>query len=251
MPPPARRPPGSWIARASLGLAAVLLAGCAQVSAQLEDAEDPTRVDEVVPSPLLQTVAWSELNGLVSVIARNPTDQVLRRAAAVITVLDDDGDTVATSDTSGIEADCCTAVNVAPGARVGFYVQIPDAARKAAGVEVSYTNLTYAAVTTFGGPTAEATESDLTPNALGTLVRTRVATTGGIIERARVQATVLDGTGELLAVVSTTWDCLRPDQETPVRLQLFHRVPRAAKVGTVAVFPDDRRRTDRAAPSCR
>lgn len=251
MPSSRRRPQRPWFTTLSLGVASVLLAGCAQVTAQLEDAEDATRVDEVLPRPLLDTVAWSELNGLVSVIARNPTDQVLRRADAVITVLDDSGDTLATSDTSGIEVDCCTAVNVAPGAQVGFYVQIPDTARKAADVEVSYTNVTYAATTTFGGPVAEATVSDVEANALGTLVRTRVATTGGIIERARVQATVLDGSGDLLAVVSTTWDCLRPDQETPVRLQLFHRVPRAAEVGTVTVFPDDRRRTDRAAPSCR
>lgn len=245
-----RRPRGRTVATTVVATAA-LLGGCAQVSAQLEDAENSTLAEEVVPSTLLDTVAWSELNGLVSVIVRNPTDQVLRRADAVITVLDDAGQTLATSDTSGIEVDCCTAVNVAPGAQVGFYVQVTEAAEEAADVEVAYTNISYSATTTFGGPVAEATSSEIKANSLGTLVRTSVATTGGIIERARVQATVLDGSGDLLAVVSTTWDCLRPDQETPVRLQLFHRVPRAAEVGTVTVFPDDRARTDRAAPTCR
>ncbi len=231
-------------------LACLLLAGCSDVAAQLEGRDDLSRSTEVLPEPILTTLGWGELNGLVSVIVRNPTKQVLRRADAEITVLDAAGRTLASSNTSGIEAECCTAVNVPPGAVVGFYVQVPDGEVSVSGVAIRYRDVTWSDTTMFGGPVAEATATRLRPNRLGTQVLAEVATSGGIIERAVVQATIVDRSGDLIAVVSTTWDCLRPDEATAVRLQLFHRVPGTARIGGVSVFPDDRSRTGRSAPAC-
>lgn len=211
-------------------------AGCSDLGDRAGD--DPGTSAQVPPTdPIIETVGWAVLDGMVSVLVRNPTDQVLRRARAVITVVDGDGRAVAATATAD-ERRCCTASDVPPDAVFGFYVQLQDPTVVVREVSMDYEDVSWAPGASEGGPVATATPVSLVPTTRGALVTAEVTTTGGPIPRAVVQAVLDAPDGSFLAVVSTTWDCLAPDRPQEVAMELFHRVEAGTSIREVNVFPE-------------
>lgn len=219
--------------------------GCSDTSDRDDGA---TSLGAPVADPVIETVGWAVLDGMVSVLVRNPTDQVLRQARAVITVVDAGGRAVAVTTTPD-EGRCCTATDVPPDAVFGFYVQLEDPATDVREVSVDYADVSWAPGASEGGPVTTATPVSLVPTTRGALVTAEVTTTGGPVPRAVVQAVLDDPDGSFLAVVTTTWDCLAPERPQEVQMELFHRVRAGTSIREVNVFPDTAQATDDA-PRC-
>lgn len=253
---PARRLPGRLVASATvLALAVPVVAGCAQV----RDQADERRVDSgtQVVLPVLDTIDVGLLDGMVSILVRNPTDRLLRSADAVIDVVGPDGRILAGNSIQGTTDYCCTAVNLPPEGTFGFWVQMqPADPADPAGeltlddldVRIDYESVVWAAGSAESGAVATAGPDPSLPiapidpadPALGVDVTFLVDTTGGILDRAMAQAVLTTVDGRLSAVVTGTLPCLDPaDNPSAQRLQLFHEPEPGTTVSSVSVFSLD------------
>jgi hypothetical protein len=222
-------------------LALVLVSGCAQISDQMEGAEVDATPDHAAAVSVMETVDWAELDGLVSVLVRNPTTRMLHRAEAVITVTNSEGEEVATSGRRVYEGPCCTAVDVPPGGTFGFYLYTGDVEGEVEDVEVTYKNMAWGAAGSGGGPVATATPVRIGPNPLGTLAVADVTTQGGPVDQAIVQAVLQGPDDELVAIISGTWTCFQSGPPTRIKMQLYQAAPPGTEIRSVSVYPDDQR----------
>lgn len=212
------------------------LCSCGQLSEQMEGAE----VDSAATSAqeeLLTTVAWAELDGLVSVLVKNPSERTLSRADAVITVLDERGLTMSSSAKKTFEGRCCTAVDVPPGGTFGFYVYVGVLSSEITDVQVDYKNTAWGNAGEAGGPQATAAPFNTYVNAAGSVAVADVTTTGGPIDSALVQAVVNDADGEFVAVISGTWFCFVPGPARRIYMQLYQVLPEGSTIESVSLYP--------------
>jgi hypothetical protein len=222
-------------------LALTLVSGCAQITDQMDGAEVDATPDNASSVSVMETVEWAELNGLVSIVVRNPTARMLHRAEAVITVVNSEGEEVATSRRRVYEGPCCTAVDVPPGGTFGFYLYTGEAPGAVEDVQVTYKNMSWGAAGSGGGPVATATPVRIGPNPLGTLAVADVTTQGGPVDSAIVQAVLEDADGSLVAIISGTWTCFQSGPATRIKMQLYQVAPAGTEIRSVSVFPDDQR----------
>jgi hypothetical protein len=222
-------------------LALALVSGCAQITDQMEGAEVDSVDQDIAPVTVLETVEWAELEGLVSVLVHNPTQRMLRRAEAVITVHNAEGEELATSQRRVYEGPCCTAIDVPPGGTFGFYLYTGDVEGEVEDVEVTYKNTAWGGAASDGGPVATAVPVQLSSNSLGTLAFASVTTQGGPVESALVQAVLEDPEGSLVAIISGTWTCFHPGTPAQIRMQLYQTAPPDTRIRSVTVYPDDQR----------
>src|SRR6478609_6686438 len=125
-------------------LVAALLcgAGCSQISQEASGAESGSGPSRPAARPILDTVAWGVVDGMLSVVVENTTDRTLRNAVRVITARGRGDGQVATSLES--PDGCCSVVDLPPGEEFGFYLDIGDAATDVSRVEVAYRNVAWA-----------------------------------------------------------------------------------------------------------
>lgn len=237
---PATRPgavPARFVGLAAAISSLMALSACSQVTDQLsgavvgDDGSVPTR------TTILETVAWAELDGMVSVLVENPTDRVLRRADAMITVRNERDVVLASSASESMRGPCCTAVDVPPGGTVGFYFYAGEAVAEADRVEISYRNSAWAAEGSPEGPGVDVTPVGLRRNDRGTIAVAEVDTADQAVDTSFVQAMVNGPDGEFLTVISGYWYCLRPGAPQQVQMQLFQRVPAGSSIDAVSVVP--------------
>jgi len=226
------------------------LGGCDVPGSRDDDGRGPDpRVTAALASyePLVQTVEWSELEGLVSVVARNNSDRVLTGARARLTVLDGAGSVLALAD--GGETESVLDADVAPGSTYAFTVDLGEAAHVDR-VEVAFADVSW--------EPARSTEDTgrvglqpalLTANGAGAVVGARAVTTGGPVASAVVQARLQASDGRLVAVATTTADCLDPGARRRVWLQLERQVPAGTAIGQVTAYPRTVPDPDGTAPS--
>jgi uncharacterized protein YceK len=219
------------------------LGGCSTISDQLAGSEvDPTVTTSAASADsLLETVTWAELDGLVSVVVRNPTDRVLRRAEAVITLRDSRGTVLASTPapTTAMTArlrdgGCCTVRSLRPGGTYGLYVGTAGPGSEVADVEVTYRDVSWSS-TPLSQVEARAVRIEEGPR--GSVVLADI-TAEEDLPSAVVQAVVTGPDGNLAAVVSGTWTCFEAGDTRRIFMQLFRRVPVGAMVESVAVHPD-------------
>lgn len=226
-----------WLAAALV--LPLLVSGCSEVTAQMDGAEqEPTAGSgpDTAAQTVLTTVEWGEVNGLLSVLVRNDTDRVLRRADAVITVRNDAGVAIGSSAATTIEGRCCTAVEVPPGALFGFYFFLGDAATVDQ-VEVTYKDVLWADAGRNAASQTSIELVDLHDNAAGSAVFADVTTQGEPIEAAVVQALVDGPDGAFEAVISGTWFCFSPGPPDRIAMQLYTTLPPGSSVRSVTAFP--------------
>lgn len=221
-------------------LVLVVASGCSTISDQLAGSEvDPSAATSAAAATdgadsLLETVTWAELDGLVSVLVRNPTDRVLRRADAVITLRDSRGTALAsTVSTRTREGGCCTVRSLRPGGTYGLYVGTAGPGSEVADVEVSYRDVSWSSTAL---PEVEAAPVRIVEGPRGSVVLADV-TAEDDVPSAVVQAVVTDPDGTLVAVVSGTWTCFEAQDTRRIFMQLFRRVPEGSLVESVAVHP--------------
>lgn len=220
------------------------LAGCSTISDQLAGSEvDPAVTTSAASADsLLETVTWGELDGLVSVVVRNPTERVLRRAEAVITLRDSRGTalastpapTTATATTRLRDGGCCTVRSLRPGGTYGLYVGTAGPGSEVADVEVTYRDVSWSSTPP---PRVEALAVRIEEGPRGSVVLADI-TTEDDLPSAVVQAVVTEPDGSLAAVVSGTWTCFEAGDTRRIFMQLFRRVPVGSMVESVAVHPD-------------
>ncbi|MDN4162844.1 hypothetical protein [Nocardioides abyssi] len=224
------------IAVGVLALAPVL-GGCSTISDQLAGSEvDPSAATSAASAESqLETVTWAELDGLVSVVVRNPTDRVLRRAEAVVTLRDSRGVALASTTTPRSREDgCCTVRSLRPGGTYGLYVGTAGPGSEVADVEVTYRDVSWSSTAL---PRVEAEPVRIVEGSRGSVVLADV-TVEKELPSAVVQAVVNDPDGDLVAVVSGTWTCFEAGDTRRIFMQLFRRVPAGSVVESVAVHPD-------------
>ncbi|WKN47255.1 hypothetical protein [Nocardioides sp. Arc9.136] len=230
---------GRVLRTVTAGALVVTLTGCSAISDQLAGEEvDPTAATTAASAgSLLETVGWAELDGLVSVLVRNPTDRVLRRAEAVVTLRDPRGTALASTAvaTRGGGDGCCTVRSLRPGATYGVYVGVDGPASEVASVDVTYRDVSWSDGA--GVPEVRAEPVRIEEGPRGSVVLADV-TADADVPSAVVQAVVTDPGGGLVAVVSGTWSCFAPGGTRRIFMQLFRRVPRGSVVDSVAVHPD-------------
>lgn len=218
------------------------LGGCSTISDQLAGSEvDPTVTTSAASAEsLLETVTWGELDGLVSVVVRNPTDRVLRRAEAVITLRDSRGTALAstpaptTAATRSRDGGCCTVRSLRPGGTYGLYVGTAGPGSEVADVEVTYRDVSWSSTPP---PRVEALAVRIEEGPRGSVVLADI-TAEDDLPSAVVQAVVTEPDGSLAAVVSGTWTCFEAGDTRRIFMQLFRRVPVGSMVESVAVHPD-------------
>ena len=224
---------------ALLALALLLMtSGCSQLGAQMDGAEQDVAPDPAaVNADVLETVEWGEVNGLLSVLVRNTTDRVLRRADAMISVKGKDGASLGSTAATTIEGRCCTAIEVAPGATFGFYFYLEDAA-SVEQVDVTYKNVLWAAAGRTQSSQTSIEPWRLMDNSAGTLLIADVTTKGEPIDAAVIQALIDGPDGTFVAVISGTWFCLAPSAKPRrIKMQLYTQVPRGSTVKSVTAYP--------------
>ncbi|MBC9735593.1 hypothetical protein [Nocardioides marmotae] len=223
----------------------LVLGGCATISDQLAGSEVDPAVSSTAASAdsLLETVSWAELDGLVSVLVRNPTDRTLRRADAVVTLRDERGTALASTVTRPRKGGCCTVRSLRPGGTYGLYVGTVGPGAEVADVEVTYRDVSWssAAIPEVG---AEPVRIEEGPR--GSVVLADVTAQDDDVPSAVVQAVITDRDGGLVAVVSGTWTCFAAGETRRIFMQLFRRVPEGSVVESVSVHPD----TTAVAPEC-
>ena len=214
----------------------MLLCSCSQINAQMSGAEVSDDRPATRSAPILETVDWANLNGMISVLVRNNSGRILRRADAIITLQDTEGVTIGSSANKIVEGSCCTAVDVPPGATFGFYLYNGDAGN-VTGVQVDYKNAAWDAGGSKGGPQATVQPINLHSNRNGAVVSARVTAQGGPIDAAVIQAVLNGPDGEFLSVISGTWFCFVPGQPRRIWMQLFQQVPDGTTVDSISAFP--------------
>lgn len=221
-------------------------AGCTQISRKAAGADSARAPGQTPARPILETVAWGVVDGMLSVVVENTSDRTLRSAVGVITARDRDDVLVATSLES--PDGCCAVVDLPPGQRFGFYVDIGEGAADVTRVDVAYRNVAWA-------PAAEQQPNPLTAHPVGidsstdgAVVVADVRSTEPTVAQASVQAFLNGPDGEFLAVVAGRWYCFAGG-DNEIRMQLPHPVPAGTTVERVVVHPvtDD---AGGAAPPC-
>jgi hypothetical protein len=216
----------------------VALSGCSDIAAQLsgEQVTDPELSEDLV-SPLLETVSWGEVDGMLSVVVRNPGDRTLRHATAVFVARDADGVTVGSSTSSAKKGTCCTVYDLQPDAEYGFYFDVGVDAGQVAEVEVNYRDVAWRTGKTDPVPAMRGAPVALTANTLGAVVVADVTTPASPVRQAIAQA-FLDGPdGEFIAVVSGRWTCFAPGVPRRIQMQLYHPLPAGTTVDSVVAYP--------------
>ena len=256
------REQGQTVRRLGLACAAVAVAigssGCSDLRAQLEGAEvvEPSVDASYAALPtVLETVEWSETDGLVSVIVRNDNDRDLRTAEVTMTARDENGEVLGTYDTSSMGGDssCCTVQSLAPGEEFGLYFAVGEGSDRIDDVELTYSRLTWAQKPS-GSPSPEASDgtavraraTDFVIQQDQTVVRATVEVGEEDIPRALVQAVLRGRSGKLIAVVTGRWSCFEADSTRRIRMELFQPVPLGTGVDSVSIRPIG----DAVAPRC-
>jgi hypothetical protein len=213
----------------------LLLAGCAQINAQLDGAVVADGTPAPGGDPVLAVRSTGSVDGLLSVVLANDTDRTLRYAEAVVEARAADGTRVTTSLDEGSDASCCAIVNLPAGKQYGLYLDVGTDA-EVARVTVSYRDVSWGPAHDDTAPPAlAATPVALRHTADGSVVVADLTSDADVAE-AIVQAFVTDAGGQLLAVVSGRWRCLT-DGTRRLYLQLFHPLPDDARVDRVVVHP--------------
>lgn len=231
-------------------VATLLTSGCSTIHDQLDGAgaPDDPRSTPATPGPILQTMSWGVVDGMLSVVVRNTTDQTLRYAVGVITARTADDRLVAISLEYG-DANCCQVQQLRPGQKYGFYVDVGrDQGEKIARVDVAYRNVAWDQDRSqVDRSRVVARPTRLRETDRGTVVLADVSSR--YPEPLVVaQAFLTDTSGRLVAVVSGHWRCVRPGRQQ-LKMQLFHPVPAGTRVHEVHVHPVDDDPT-RPAPKC-
>lgn len=221
---------------ATLALVAAALSGCSQVQAQMDGAERSVSDESANRQALLETVEWGQVNGLVSVLMRNNSDRILRRADAVVSVRNDSGVAFDNSASVTVEGRCCTAIEVPPGGTFGFYFYAGDTTAVDS-VDVTYQNVQWADAGSSGESVASIVPAHLYRNSEGSAVSADVTALGGPIDAAIVQAVVDGPDGEFLTVISGTWFCFVPGPARRIRMQIYTPLPRGSTTRTVTAYP--------------
>ena len=237
--------------RSFIAALAVVLAGAASGCSAFGQGVDQAQAG---PAPgtgadqsILLTRQWGVVDGMLSVVVENTTDRTLRYADGVISVRTSDNQLL----TSSLEADpsCCDVVDLRPGQQYGFYLDLGEDAEEASRVEVSYRSVSWA---------QETSTEPLLPHLWAKPVELQRGDSDSVVvadlasstaqDEVIAQAFVTDAAGQLLAVVSGRWTCLRSGHQS-IRMQLFHPLPKDAEVDRVLVHPvvDD---PTRPAPDC-
>lgn len=229
-------------------VAALLMGSCSTITDQLDGAgtSDQT-VPTGRPGPILETTTWGVVDGMLSVVVRNTSDRTLRYAEGVVTARTADDQLVASSLESRDTA-CCSVQQLAPGQQYGFYLDVGSAGGDISRVDVAYRNVAWDSVTAIDDHTSVSAQPvGLRDGDLGTVVLADL--TSNRSESAVVaQAFLTDADGDLVAVVSGRWTCVRPGSQR-LRMQLFHPVPPGTRVDDVLVHPVDDDPT-RPTPAC-
>ena len=219
--------------------ATLVVSGCSTIHDQLDGAEAPSGPAETSsrPAPILQTLSWGVVDGMLSVVVRNTTDQMLRYAVGVVSARTADDQLVAISLESK-DANCCEVQQLRPGQKYGFYVDVGSEGPKIARVDVAYRNVAWAQ----DRPAVDDSAVSARPVRLrdkdGDTVVLADVTSKHPEPRVVAQAFLTDRTGRLVAVVSGRWRCLHPGTQR-LRMQLFHPVPPSTRVREVHVHPVD------------
>ncbi|MCD4526280.1 hypothetical protein [Nocardioides sp. cx-173] len=222
---------------ASLG-GLLVLTGCSDLSAQLSGEQSSEPVNEAAaPPPPLVTESWGTVDGLLSVLVRNPSRRTLRYAAATVTARDASGVSVASSRGEAEPRDCCVVTDLPPGATFGLYVDVGTDVESVQDVEVAFRDVAWRAPSPTKPPPMEATAIRLAAGASGAVVLADVATPGGAVDEAVLQAHLVDAHGEFLAVVSGRWACFAAGGSRRIEMQLFHPVPPGTEVASVLAYP--------------
>lgn len=232
----------------------VALTGCSDISAQLSgESEEPdgpagTAGTAAEAAPALETVSWGVVDGMLSVLVRNPSDRTLRHATGALTARDAEGNAVGSSAASAKDGTCCTVADLPPGASYGFYFDVGVDAEQVAEVEVRYREVAWRPGTATPVPAPRVVPTQLTANSLGAVVVAEVAAAQAV-PQAVAQAFLNGPDGEFLAVVSGRWSCFAAGTTRPIQMQLFHPLPAGTTVTSVVAYPlaEDARRP---APSC-
>ncbi len=234
----------------ALALATALtVSGCSQISAQMQDAQEPGSLTSTPKDgPVLVTQQWGVLDGMLSVLVTNTTSRTLHYAQADITARGATNVLVATSRSS-VDGRCCAVIDLPPGQKFGFYFDVGPEGETISEIDVVYRDVTWASSedpsldTTFAAKARR-----VTTNSVGAVVVAEVTTTGGSAGQATAQAFLNDANGDFLAVVSGRWDCFTPGKRL-IRMQLFHTLPPGAVVDSVVMHPvtEDPARPD---PKC-
>ena len=221
---------------ATIAAAALVTSACSSVSDQLDGREvGSLEQSEDSSSSLLVTRQWGVVDGLLSVVVQNATDRTLRYAKGYITARTDQNEIVAAS----IESDgtCCEVVDLAPGEEYGFYLDVGDSASEITRVDMGYRSFSWAPAdeASTGTTAVRAQPVRLDQEPAGAVVRADLLSDGPHDEVV-AQAFLTDEAGDFLAVVSGRWTCL-VDGRRAISMQLFHPLPRGARVERVVVHP--------------
>lgn len=214
----------------------VVLPGCSQVQAQMDGAERSSSERTVSNDSLLETVEWGQVNGLLSVLVRNNTDRVLRRAEAIVSVRNTKGVAVGSSADKTVEGPCCTAVEVPPGGTFGFYFYAGDTSQVEA-VDVAYKNVQWSDAGVSGGSAATIEPAHLFYNSEGSAVTADVTAQGGPIDAAIVQAVIDGPDGNFITVISGTWFCFVPGPPRRILMQIYTALPEGSRIRSVTAYP--------------
>ena len=219
-------------------LAAVLtFSSCSQISAQLENAQDPAPVTRGKGSgPILVTRQWGMVDGMLSVVVSNTSSRTLRYADAVVTARDAQNLLVASTSTAAKDAGCCDVFDLPPGAEFGFYFDVGDAGETIDRVDVVYRDVAWEPFARDRASTLTSKPLRLRNNSLGTVVIAQVTITGKQVAQSRAQAFLSDADGKFLAVVSGRWNCLDTGKRQ-LRMQFFHPVPPGTQVDSLLIYP--------------
>ncbi|WP_193612675.1 hypothetical protein [Nocardioides lijunqiniae] len=221
------------------GLVGLLtLSGCSDISAQLsgEQVTDPELSAKLV-SPLLETVSWGEVDGMLSVVVRNPGERTLRHATAEFVARDADGATVGSSTSSEKKGTCCTVYDLQPDQEYGFYFDVGVDAGQVAEVDVAYRDVAWRTGQTAPVPAMRGAPVTMTSNTLGAVVVADVTSPASPVGQAVVQA-FLDGPdGDFIAVVSGRWTCFKAGTPRRIQMQLYHPLPAGTTVESMVAYP--------------
>ncbi len=216
---------------------ALITSSCSAISEQLSGSDVPTAeaVTGGAAAPILQTTGWGVVDGMLSVVVTNTADRTLRYAEGVVIARTADNQLVATS-LAHSDSPCCQVEALGPGEDYGFYLDVGDRGPDITRVEVTYRNLSWAPATT----TADQDQVTARPVALrqGDLGAVAVVdvTSDRAVPAVVAQAFLADPQGNVVAVVSGRWTCVRPGQQR-FHMQLFHDVPPGTTIDDVRVHP--------------
>ena len=218
-------------------VAVLAFSGCSQISAQMENAQDPAPVTRGKGAgPILVTRQWGVVDGMLSVVVSNTSSRTLRYADAVVTARDAQNLLVASTSTAAKAPGCCDVYDLPPGAEFGFYFDVGEAGAVIGRVDGGYRDWAWEPVARERASTLKSKPIRLRDNSLGAVVIAQVTITGKQVPQSRAQAFLSDADGTFLAVVSGRWNCLDTGKRQ-LRMQLFHPVPPGTQVDSVLIYP--------------